>query len=102
MLSVDDVSLDPASRIVLHGDERIDLTTVEFDILRLLLESAGATVTREVISQQALGRAFDPYDRSVDVHISKLRRKLGPGAGASARIKTVRGVGYAYTKRLDS
>ncbi len=101
ILSVDDVSLNPASRTVLQGDQHVDLTTAEFDILRLLLESAGRTVTREVISQQVLGRAFDAYDRSADMHISKLRRKLTPRADGSERVKTIRGVGYIYTLPLN-
>lgn len=101
ILSVDDVSLNPASRTVLQGDQHVELTTAEFDILRLLLESAGRTVTREVISQQVLGRVFDAYDRSADMHISKLRRKLAPRLDGSERIKTIRGIGYTYTRPLN-
>jgi two-component system response regulator CpxR len=101
VLSVDDVSLDPASRAVLRGGVAVELTTVEFDILRLLLESAGQTVARERISEEVLTRRFDPFDRSVDMHISKLRRKLGPRAGGEDRIKTIRSVGYIYTLPLD-
>lgn len=100
-LSVDDVSLDPGSRAVLRAGVPVDLTTVEFDMLRLLLESAGQTVTRERISEQVLGRPFDPFDRSVDMHISKLRRKLGTRPGDEERIKTVRSVGYIYTLPLE-
>ncbi len=101
VLSVDDVSLDPASRAVLRGGVPVELTTVEFDMLRLLLESAGQTVARERISEDVLSRRFDPFDRSVDMHISKLRRKLGPRAGGEERIKTIRSVGYIYTLPLD-
>jgi two-component system, OmpR family, response regulator CpxR len=101
VLSVDDVSLDPASRAVLRGGVAVELTTVEFDMLRLLLESAGQTVARERISEDVLTRRFDPFDRSVDMHISKLRRKLGPRAGGEERIKTIRSVGYIYTLPLD-
>ncbi len=97
-LSVDDVVLDPASRTVRRGDDPVDLTTVEFDILRALLAEAGATVSREAIAEKVLGRRFDPLDRSVDMHISKLRRKLGPRADGDERIKTIRGVGYIYTR----
>ena len=101
VLRVDDVSLDSASRAVLRDGVRVDLTTVEFDILRLLLESAGQTVTRERLSEEVLTRRFDPFDRSVDMHISKLRRKLGPRAGNEDRIKTIRSVGYIYTLPVD-
>jgi DNA-binding response OmpR family regulator len=101
VLSVDDVSLDSASRAVMRDGVSLDLTTVEFDMLRLLLESAGQTVARERISEEVLTRRFDPFDRSVDMHISKLRRKLGPRAGGEERIKTIRSVGYIYTLPLE-
>jgi len=97
VLGVDDVQLDASSRSVWRGSTPVDLTTVEFDLLRALLESAGETVTRETIAEQVLGRRFDPLDRSIDMHISKLRRKLGPRAGGEERIKTVRSAGYIYT-----
>ncbi|MGE0450282.1 MAG: response regulator transcription factor [Vicinamibacterales bacterium] len=96
-LIVGDVILDPASRTVRRGNVAVDLTTVEFDILRALLEDAGQTVAREAIAEKVLGRSFDPFDRSVDMHISKLRRKLGARDGTDERIKTIRGVGYIYT-----
>lgn len=96
-LSVDDVALDPSARTVRRDGHTVELTTVEFDILRALLADAGQTVTREVIAEHVLGRRFDPYDRSVDMHISKLRRKLGLRHGGEERIKTIRSVGYIYT-----
>jgi two-component system response regulator CpxR len=99
-LGVDDVSLDPASRTVLRNGKPVDVTSVEFDILRALLESAGQTVERETIAETVLGRRFDAFDRSVDMHISKLRRKLGPRPGGDERIKTIRSVGYIYTLPL--
>lgn len=99
-LAVDDVLLDPASRSVLRGGAPVEVTSVEFDILRMLLESAGETVARETIAEKVLGRQFDPFDRSVDMHISKLRRKLGPRPGGDERIKTIRSVGYIYALPL--
>jgi two-component system response regulator CpxR len=96
-ITVDDIALDPASRAVLRAGTPVELTTVEFDILRALLESAGHTVPRERLAEKVLGRQFDPLDRSIDMHISKLRRKLGPRAGGDGRIKTIRSVGYIYT-----
>jgi two-component system response regulator CpxR len=101
VLSVDGVSLDAASRAVRRDGAAVDLTTVEFDILRRLLQSAGDTVTREVLSEMVLGRQFDPFDRSVDMHISKLRRKLGSRLDGDERIKTIRSVGYVYTLPAD-
>jgi DNA-binding response OmpR family regulator len=97
VLRLDGIALDAAGRSVRRGDAAIDVTTVEFEMLRLLLEAAGRPVTREALMEGALGRRYDPTDRSVDMHISNLRRKLGPRADGGARIATVRGVGYVYT-----
>jgi DNA-binding response OmpR family regulator len=95
---VGDVTLDPATRTVMKDGGAIELTTVEFDLLHMLLAAAGRVVTREDISQEVLGRAFDPFDRSIDVHIGKVRRKLAGPADADERIKTVRGIGYIYAQ----
>ena len=97
-MSVGDVTLDPATRTVTKTTRPIDLTTVEFDLLHMLLAAAGRVVTREDISQRVLGRAFDPFDRSIDVHIGKVRRKLGDPLDGDERIKTIRGVGYIYAQ----
>jgi two-component system, OmpR family, response regulator CpxR len=97
VLKVDDVTLDPSSRTVRRAGALVELTTVEFDMLRVLLEAAGETVPRDAIAERVLGRQFDPFDRSVDMHISKLRRKLGPRAAGEERIKSIRSVGYIYT-----
>ena len=80
-VTVGDITLDPATRTVMRDDAAIELTTVEFDLLHMLLATAGRVVTREDISQRVLGRAFDPFDRSIDVHIGKVRRKLADRAG---------------------
>jgi two-component system response regulator CpxR len=100
-LAVGDVALDPATRTVTRKDSVIDFTTVEFDLLHLMLSTAGRVVTREEISQRVIGRAFDPFDRSIDVHIGKVRRKLGDPADGGERIKTIRGVGYIYAQPRD-
>jgi DNA-binding response OmpR family regulator len=93
---VGDVELNPATRIVLRGGEAVDLTAVEFNLLDVLLREAGRVVTRDELAKIALGRLFSPYDRSIDMHISKLRKKLGEDGKGGERIKTVRGVGYIY------
>jgi len=77
------------------------LTSVEFTLLEILLRASGQVVTREDLAQQVLGRPLSPYDRSIDVHVSSLRRKLGHQLGDAERIKTVRGVGYLYTHPPD-
>ena len=97
-VTIGDITLDPATRTVLRNNTLVDLTTVEFDLLHTLLSAAGRVVTREDISQRVLGRAFDPFDRSIDVHIGKVRRKLADDAPDDERIKTVRGVGYIYAQ----
>jgi len=68
-------------------------------ILEIMVREAGTVVSRDDLSRQALGRRAGAFDRSLDVHLSNLRRKLGPLAGGGERIKTVRGVGYIYVKR---
>ena len=91
-----DLQLDPAIREVKVNGRKPDLTTVEFDILKVLVKSAGEVVSRERLVVEGLGRPFSVLDRSVDNHVSSLRRKLGPGLDGAERIKTVRSVGYIY------
>jgi len=88
------VRLDPARREVQVDGEPVTLTTTEFEILRVLLSAAGRVIPRERLMEQARGQEWSAYDRSVDVHISHLRRKLGDDPRKPRRIKTVRGVGY--------
>jgi two-component system, OmpR family, response regulator CpxR len=99
-LTVGEVSIDPASRTVRRDGEGIELTSVEFSLLEILMRSAGHVVTREQIAKDVLGRRFMAYDRSIDMHVSKLRRKLGPQPDGDERIKTIRGVGYIYARPL--
>ncbi len=97
-LQVGDVELDSGTRAITRGGQNVELTAVEFDLLEKLLRSAGQIVTREELSKQVLGRSSSPFDRSIDMHISNLRKKLGHRADATERIKTVRGVGYIYAQ----
>lgn len=88
------IELDTRSRRVTSGGETIRLTGTEFELLRCLAEAPGEVVSKEQLSQQALGRRYMPYDRSIDTHISNVRRKL-VGAGVSnPSIQSQRGVGY--------
>jgi len=93
---VGDVTLSPSTRTVMLGNKEIDLTTLEFNLLEVLLRRAGTIVEREDLASLAMGRPLAPFDRSVDVHISKLRRKLSGRADSESRIKSIRGVGYMY------
>ena len=98
ILRVGNVELDAPARQVRRAGQILTLTAGEFDMLALLLRHAGEVVTREAISEQAMGRRLLPHDRSIDVHMSNLRRKLGANSDALGNIKSVRGVGYIYTK----
>ena len=97
-VSVDDVVIHLGSRAVLVDDTEVVLTGVEFSLLETLMRSAGSVVSRNELSEAALYRRANSFDRSLDVHISNLRRKLGPAPGGGDRIKTVRGVGYQYAR----
>lgn len=97
-LTVGDVELDGGTRAVSRAGESVELTAVEFDLLEKLLRAAGRIITREELSKAVLGRSPSPFDRSIDMHISNLRKKLGHQLGAGERIKTVRGVGYIYAQ----
>lgn len=94
-VAVGDVELAPGTRTVRRGGEAVELTSVEFSLLEALLRAAGRVVSRDDLAQAALGRKLSAYDRSVDVHVSSLRKKLGDGN--QERIKTVRGAGYLYS-----
>ena len=95
-LEVGDVTLDLGTRTVRCCGITVDLTSLEFSVFETLLRLAGKVVSREDLTRQALGREFGSFDRSIDVHVSSLRRKLGPAAGGEDRIKSVRGIGYLY------
>lgn len=93
-IDVADLSVDPGERTAQLRGEALSLTSTEFDLLRLLALHAGRAVTKAELSEQVLGRPLGPYDRSIDMHISNLRRKLGTLADGRERIETIRGVGY--------
>jgi len=97
-LQVGDVILCPTDRSVKRNGESIELTSVEFTLLEILLRQAGSVISREELVEKALGRRLSAYDRSIDVHVSALRKKLGKQCGNEERIKTIRGVGYLYAR----
>ena len=94
---VEDLKMDTAARSVCQSGQQIDLTAVEFALLEMLMRSPGKVVTREELAEYALGRAFHPLDRSLDMHVSRLRRKLGENSKQEDRVKTIRGSGYQLT-----
>jgi two-component system response regulator CpxR len=94
IVEVGDIRMDIESREVEHLGQKVELTSIEFDILELLMRSAGRVVSRDEVSSILYQRETTPYERSLDVHISHLRRKLD-GAG-DGLIRAVRGVGYMF------
>lgn len=92
--TIGDLRLDSATRDVRLSGTRVELTSVEFDILELLARSVGRVVSRDEITMLIFGRESTPYDRFLDVHISHLRKKLECGR---TLIRAVRGVGYIFT-----
>src|ERR1022692_1000595 len=101
VVRVGDIELDPATRIVLQNGKPVELTSVEFNLLHVLLREAGRVVTREHLVDAVLSRKFSPFDRSIDMHVSKVRKKLGDSDDGSDHIKTVRGVGYIFAHPRD-
>ena len=93
---VGDISLDRSARTVRKDGQRIGLTCLEFDLLEQLLRSAGKVLSREHLAKSLLGRELTPFDRTIEMHVCNLRKKLGNGADGCHRIKGIRGVGYVY------
>jgi two-component system response regulator CpxR len=97
-LEVNGVTLDPGSREVIKDGARIEMTTLEFDILEMLMRSAGRVLSRDALMESLYNRKATPYDRSIDMHISHLRKKLETDRTI---FKTVRGVGYQFCRSND-
>jgi DNA-binding response OmpR family regulator len=99
-LEIDDLVLDEGARTCRRDREIIDLTTVEFNLLSLFLRCSGRTVHRKELSKQVLDRDWSPFDRSIDVHVSNLRRKLGALPDGTERIRGIRNIGYIYARAV--
>jgi DNA-binding response OmpR family regulator len=101
VLEVGDVSMNLETRRVTRGDEEIDLTVKEFELLRVLLEHAGKVVRRQAL----VGEVWDPSwfgsTKTVDVHVSALRRKLGDDPTDPRYVHTVRGVGFRFSSEAE-
>jgi two-component system response regulator CpxR len=96
VLKVEDLELRQGSRTLLRGGELVELTSTEFSILQTLLQHQGEVVSKQELYLSALGREPVRHDRSIDMHVSNLRRKLGPTSEGERRIETIRGIGYQY------
>ncbi|MDR9435644.1 MAG: response regulator transcription factor [Thiohalophilus sp.] len=88
------ISLQPGRRVACWDEQRLDLTSTEFNILEALMRHAGQVVSKADLSSEALGRELERYDRGLDMHVSNLRRKLGTLSDGRSPIQTVRGVGF--------
>jgi len=97
-LTSGDITVDVAVREAWVSNSPLHLTTVEFDLLEIMVRNAGRALTREYLTGAALGRKLGPFDRTIDVHISNLRKKLDAHHGPE-HIKTVRGSGYLLASR---
>lgn len=97
---VGSLRLSPATRTAIVGDRRLDLTAIEFDLLECLARARGRVKTREQLIESITDRHYDVFDRSVDVHIWSLRKKLGDDPKAPRFIRTVRSVGYLLINPL--
>lgn len=96
-LTVGDLEMSVTGRTLKNAAGGVSLTALEFDLLHALLKEAGRIVKKEDLSLQVLERRLSPFDRSLDMHISNLRKKLGLHPNGADRIKTIRSVGYIYT-----
>lgn len=95
---VGDVELMPSARTVTRDKQPLALTSTEFAVLEVLMRNSGQVVTKHALSEAALGRKLGRFDRSLDMHISNVRKKLGFAIPDCDRIKTIRNVGYLYTR----
>ena len=96
-LEVNGVRIDPGTREVSANGRKIEVTTFEFDILEVLMRSAGQVVSRDDLMEHLYNRKATAFDRSVDMHISHLRKKLETG---QPLIKTIRGAGYQFVRKF--
>jgi two-component system, OmpR family, response regulator CpxR len=95
-IQAEDIEVSLTARSAKKDGEDLGLTAIEFDLLVALLREVGKIVKKEDLSEIVLDRKLSPFDRSLDMHISNLRRKLGVRANGEERIKTIRSVGYIY------
>lgn len=96
IIEVDNIVVDCSKREVTLLGKALELTNAEFNILEMLIKSPGQAFSKEELTEYALGRKYTAYDRSIDVHISNLRNKLGNNAAGEERVKTIRGFGYLF------
>ena len=94
ILEASGVRLDPGARSVTQNGQRVTVTSIEYDILEVLIKAAGTVVSRDDLMNRLYQREATPFDRSIDVHVSHLRKKLND---SDSLIRTVRGIGYQFS-----
>src|ERR1700731_33402 len=95
-IKLGDLELDLGARIASKAGGPLNLTSAEFELLHMFFEFPGQVLTRDKLVERVLDRKFSPFDRSIDFHITNLRRKLGPQPEGGERIRSIRGIGYLY------
>ena len=100
-LHVDQLTLHLGSRSALWEETLLPLTGTEFSVLELLVRHAGQVISKDALTEQALNRKLTPYDRSIDVHVSNIRKKLANAGASREQIINVRGAGYMLTRTSD-
>lgn len=96
VIKIDELEIDNSQHQVKKGSEILELTVTEYNILNTLIQHLGKVVEKNQLAEEAMSRSLTLFDRSLDMHLSNLRKKLGAHESGQARIKTIRGVGYMY------
>jgi two-component system response regulator CpxR len=96
VIHIDELEIDHSQHHVLKNNEPLELTVTEYNILNTLVSHLGKVVEKNQLAEEAMSRSLTLFDRSLDMHLSNLRKKLGSHEDGQARIKTIRGVGYMY------
>ncbi len=96
VVRIDELVIDHGQHHVLKNNEPLELTVTEYNILNTLVSHLGKVVEKNQLAEEAMSRSLTLFDRSLDMHLSNLRKKLGAHDDGQARIKTIRGVGYMY------
>ena len=93
--------IEPDTRVVRVGEQAVDLTSYQFDLLLAMAQRAGRVLSRDQIMELVRGRELEAFDRSIDVHIGRIRQAIELDTKQPKRILTVRGVGYVFAKQQD-
>ncbi len=101
-LTFDGIVIDLKMRTAYDNNERLELTALEFELMAAFLESPGKVLLREDLVQRVFDRPFHPEDRSLDMYVSRLRRKLDNANSPDSRIRTIRSAGYLFSARAVS